>query len=202
MIASLTGILKTKTPTEVLIDVNGIGYSVTIPLSTFEKLGDIGSNVSLSTHLYVREDALQLFGFATVEERFFFKLLISVNGVGPKIAQGILSGIAVSDLKQHIARENISALTAIPGVGRKTAERLIIELRDKIGKVMAADQSSFPRQDGEEELRQEALLALTSLGYNRLVAEKALRQVLTEAKGDKLSLQTLIKRALQSTNSA
>jgi len=202
MIASLTGILKAKTPTEVLIDVNGIGYSVTIPLSTFEKIGDIGSHVTLSTHLYVREDALQLFGFATVEERFCFKLLISVNGVGPKIAQGILSGISVSDLKLHIARENISALTAIPGVGRKTAERLVIELRDKIGKVMAADQSTFPHQDGEEELRQEALLALTSLGYNRLVAEKALRQVLTETKGEKLSLQTLIKRALHSTNSA
>jgi Holliday junction DNA helicase RuvA len=108
----------------------------------------------------------------------------------------------VSDLKQHIARENISALTAIPGVGRKTAERLVIELRDKIGKVLAIDQSSFPLQDGQEELRQEALLALTSLGYNRPIAEKALRQVLTEAKGEKLSLQTLIKRALHSTNSA
>lgn len=201
MIASLTGVLKSKAPTEVLVDVNGVGYSVIIPLSTFEKLGDIETRVTLLTYLHVREDAMQLFGFSTEEERFVFRLLISVNGIGPKIAQGILSGISVSDLKLHIAKENISALTAIPGVGRKTAERLIIELRDKIGKADVAAQGTFPRQDGATELRQEALLALTSLGYNRPVAEKALRRVLNEAKGEKLSLQDLIKRALRNTSS-
>lgn len=201
MIASLTGTLKTKKPTEVLIDVNGVGFSLTIPFSTFEKLGEVETRVTLLTHLYVREDAIQLFGFATEGERFCFKLLISVNGIGPKIAQGILSGIAVADLKQHIAKEDISALTTIPGVGKKTAERLIIELRDKIGKVDVEGREVLPVQEGEDALRQEALLALTSLGYNRPVAEKALRQVLNEAKGEKLSLQNLIKRALRFTSS-
>jgi Holliday junction DNA helicase RuvA len=200
MIASLTGILKIKSPTEILLDVNGVGYAITIPLSTYEKLGDAGSEVTIQTHLHVREDALQLFGFATAEERFFFKLLIAVNGIGPKIAQGILSGITVSDLQQHIAQENLAALTAIPGVGRKTAERLIIELRDKIGKREAMTAGSATAPGAEGDFRQEALLALTSLGYNRPVAERALRQVLAETKGEHLSLQDLIKRALHSTN--
>jgi holliday junction DNA helicase RuvA len=200
MIASLTGVLKIKSPTEILIDVNGVGYSVTIPLSTYEKLGEVESKVTLLTHLHIREDAMQLFGFASADERFFFKLLITVNGIGPKIAQGILSGITVVDLKQHIARENIPALTAIPGVGRKTAERLIVELRDKIGKFDMASSGSVALQGDESDLRQEALLALTSLGYNRPIAEKALRQVLAETKGEKVSLQELIKRALRSTN--
>jgi Holliday junction DNA helicase RuvA len=200
MIASLTGILKSKNPTEILIDVNGVGYSVTIPLSTYEKLGEVGSNLTLLTHLHVREDAMQLFGFASPDERFFFKLLITVNGIGPKIAQGVLSGITVAELKQHIAHENISALTAIPGVGRKTAERLIIELRDKIGKMDTVSSGSIPLQGEDGDLRQEALLALTSLGYNRPIAEKALRQVFMETKGEKLSLQDLIKRALRTTS--
>jgi holliday junction DNA helicase RuvA len=200
MIASLTGVLKSKSPTEILIDVNGVGYAVTIPLSTYEKLGEVESKVTLLTHLHIREDAMQLFGFASPDERFFFKLLITVNGIGPKIAQGILSGITVADLKQHIAQENIPALTAIPGVGRKTAERLIIELRDKIGKIEAASLGAQSTSGDEGDLRQEALMALTSLGYNRPIAEKALRQVLAETKGEKLSLQDLIKRALRSTN--
>lgn len=197
MIASLTGVLKTKSPTELLIDVNGVGYAVTIPFSTFEKLGEVGSPITLLTHLHVREDAMQLFGFATGEERFLFKLLISVNGIGPKIAQGILSGISVADLRQHIAKENISALMAIPGVGRKTAERLVIELRDKIGKVELASTGTTCATDDHNDVRQEALLALTSLGYNRPAAEKALRQVFSESKGEQVTLQDLIKRALR-----
>ncbi|MBI3578147.1 MAG: Holliday junction branch migration protein RuvA [Ignavibacteriales bacterium] len=200
MIASLNGILKIKTPTEVLIDVQGVGYAVSIPLSTFEKLGDIGSTTTLLTHLHVREDALQLFGFAMEEERFLFKLLISVSGIGPKIAQGILSGISAVELKEHIARENVTALTAIPGVGRKTAERLIIELRDKIGKLELITSSTPTLSSQQEDARQEALLALTSLGYNRQNAEKALRQVLNETNGPTLSLQELIKKALRYTS--
>ncbi|HTY37943.1 MAG TPA: Holliday junction branch migration protein RuvA [Bacteroidota bacterium] len=199
MIASLTGVLKSKSPTEILLDVQGVGYAVTIPLSTFEKLGDTGQTITLLTHLHIREDAMQLFGFATDEERRLFKLLISVSGIGPKIAQGILSGIAVADLRAHIAGGNIGAITAIPGVGRKTAERLVVELRDKIGKTRTPGSPESPLQDGEEELRQEALLALTSLGYNRQVAEKAIRQVLTDARGEKLTLQDLIKKSLRHT---
>ena len=201
MIASLSGILKIKTPTEILVDVNGVGYGVIIPLSTFEKLGDVNSPVSLFTHLHVREDALQLYGFATEEERFLFKLLISVSGIGPKLAQGILSGISVADLKSHIAKENIAAITGIPGVGRKTAERLVIELRDKIGKLGEhVPLAAMGPAEREAEMRQEALLALTSLGYNRPVAEKAIRQVLNESAGSDISLQDLIKRALRYTS--
>jgi len=195
MIASLTGILKGKSPTEVLVDVNGVGYSLSIPLSTFSKLGDINSTVHLLTHLNVREDALQLFGFATEAERNIFRLLISINGIGPKIAQGILSGIAVQELQQHIAGGNIAALTAIPGIGKKTAERLVVELRDKIGK--GGQGVSFGAEDRNAEIRNEALLALTSLGYNRASSEKALRMALNEAAGRELSVEDLIKRALK-----
>lgn len=198
MIGSLTGTLKHKSPTEVILDVNGVGYAVIIPFSTFEKLGAPGSVVTLVTHLHVREDALLLFGFFTEEERFFFKLLISVNGIGPKIAQGILSGISVADLRQHIAKGNLSALTAIPGVGKKTAERLVVELRDKIGKIEPGGSDQASSEDGSE-LRQEALLGLTSLGYNRQQAEKAIRLVLQDAAGEKPSLQELIKKALRLT---
>lgn len=196
MIGSLTGTLKHKSPTDLILDVNGVGYAVIIPFSTFEKLGDLESRVTLLTHLHVREDALQLFGFFTEEERFLFKLLISVSGIGPKIAQGILSGISVLELRQHIANGNISALTATPGVGKKTAERLVVELRDKVGR-SSGETPGHGEPDDRSGLRQEALLALTSLGYNRQQAEKVIRQVLQETAGEKPSLQDLIKKALR-----
>jgi Holliday junction DNA helicase RuvA len=197
MIASLNGTLRAKSPTEVLVDVHGVGYAVSIPVSTFEKLGALDTPVFLFTYLHVREDTLHLFGFATEEERALFKLLLSVNGIGPKIAQGILSGIPAGELKHHIASGNIGALTSIPGVGRKTAERILIELRDKMsatsgGSGLSADQTG--------EVRAEALLALTTLGYPRASAEKAIRQVLHENKGH-LSLEELIKLALRFTTS-
>ncbi|HWP82310.1 MAG TPA: Holliday junction branch migration protein RuvA [Bacteroidota bacterium] len=198
MIASLTGILKAKSPTEALVDVNGVGYSVNIPLSTFERLDGVNSTVTLFTYLHVREDALQLFGFASEEERYAFKLLISVNGIGPKIAQGILSGMSVSELRSNIASSNIGALISIPGVGRKTAERLVVELRDKIGKFEPALSTAAA---SPAEARTEALLALTSLGYQRLTAEKAIRQALAETNGTDLSLEELIKRALRVVSS-
>lgn len=197
MIASLTGTVKFKSPTEVLIDVNGVGYSVLIPLSTFEKLGPLNSSTVLLTHLHVREDALQLFGFATEEERYLFRLLISVSGVGPKIAQGILSGISASDLKRHIATGNSAALTAIPNVGKKTAERLVVDLRDKISKAEFGGESALLPGDKREAARAEALLALTSLGYNRQAAEKAIRAALQENDGTKVAVEELIKKALR-----
>ncbi|HEY4611598.1 MAG TPA: Holliday junction branch migration protein RuvA [Bacteroidota bacterium] len=199
MISSLTGILKTKNPTEVVVDVNGVGYAVSIPLSTFERLGAQGSTVSLYTHMVVREDAMQLYGFATDEERQIFRLLMSVNGIGPKIAQGILSGISVPELKNFISGGNVASLTAIPGVGKKTAERLIIELRDKIGKLLSTELPGS-QTDHAAEIRSQALLALTSLGYQRATAEKAIRQALNEKDGTTLPLEGLIKRALQFTS--
>ena len=200
MIATLTGILKFKSPTEILVEVHGIGYTISIPLSTYEKLGDLGSSISLLTHFHVREDAMLLFGFSTEEERRLFKLLISVSGIGPKIAQSTLSGMNVEELKSHIVGGNVNALMAIPGVGRKTAERLIVELRDKAGKTLTDSEPISVIGMATASMRIEALQALTSLGYNQQIAEKAIRLVVKEAEGSTISLEELIKRALRHTN--
>ncbi|MFH0989084.1 MAG: Holliday junction branch migration protein RuvA [bacterium] len=199
MIASLTGLLRHKAPTEIIIDVQGVGYAIHIPFSTYEKLGELNSTATLLTYLQVREDAMQLYGFFTEEERFYFKLLISVSGIGPRIAQGILSGISVDDLGKHIASGNILALTAIPGVGKKTAERMIIELRDKIGKLDTVHPSTAAQTSLPSDTRYEAMLALTSLGYPKPVAEKAIRLASSESGGTEPTLQDLIKRALRHT---
>ena len=197
MIASVTGTLVSRSPTEVVLDVHGVGYSVNIPLSTYERLGEAQTTVTLLTYLHVREDTLQLYGFATEEERLLFKLLISVSGIGPRMAQGILSGISVNDLREHIAAGNIGALTTIPGVGRRTGERLVVELRDKIGKIDLGSLSSTAAASDQSRIRAETLLALTSLGYSRPVAEKALRSALEDGDGKDLSIEQLIKRALR-----
>ncbi len=197
MIASLSGILRSKTPTEILVDVNGVGYALSIPLSTYSQLGEVGTPVRVVTHLHVREDVMQLFGFATEAERQLFRQLISITGIGPKTAQGILSGISVPDLQDYILSGNIAALTAVPGVGRKTAERLVVELRDKVGKLEKAVETAGAGGDRNAEVRNEALLALTSLGYNRVTAEKAIRMALKDAGETKLAVEDLIKRSLK-----
>lgn len=197
MIASVTGTLVSRSPTEVVLDVHGVGYSVNIPLSTYERLGETQTTVTLLTYLHVREDTMQLYGFATEEERLLFKLLISVSGIGPRMAQGILSGISVNDLRDHIAAGNIGALTTIPGVGRRTGERLVVELRDKIGRIDLGALSTTTAATDQSRIRAETLLALTSLGYSRPVAEKALRSALEEGNGKELSIEQLIKRALR-----
>jgi holliday junction DNA helicase RuvA len=200
MISSLKGILKSKNPTEVLIDVNDIGYSVNIPLSTYEKLGEVGTSVFFFTHFHVREDSVQLFGFFTEEERRIFKLLISVTGIGPKIAQSILSGVNAQELMSHIGNGNADALTSIPGIGRKTAERIIVELRDKIKRISPEPESAFPGGPEGAAVRLEALQALVSLGYNQQMAEKAIRAALKGAETTTISVEELIKRALRHTN--
>ena len=197
MIASLRGTLVFKSPTEVVVDTNGVGYSLSIPLSTYTILGEVNSSVTLLTHLHVREDALQLFGFATETERSTFKLLISVSGIGPRMAQTILSGIPVPDLRQHITSGNLVALTAIPGVGKKLAERLIVELRDRVGKTETSSILSPTISDGQSQVRSEALLALTSLGYSRPIAERALLSSIKETNGKEISIEELIKAALR-----
>lgn len=197
MIASLTGVLKSKSPTEVLIDVNGVGYQVQTSVATYETLGELGSQITLLTHLHVREDALQLFGFSSEAERQMFRLLISVSGIGPRIAQGILSGIPLGDLKQHIATGNIAGLTGIPNVGRKTAERLIVELRDKVGDLREGVDISPHVRKTADDVKAETLSALISLGYNRVVAEKALRNALQDSNSGALTIEGLIKLALK-----
>jgi Holliday junction DNA helicase RuvA len=194
MIASLRGKLVRKAPTEIVIDIGGVGYAVHIPLSTYEQLGEVDTPQNLLTHLHVREDALQLYGFATEAERHMFRLLISVSGIGPRMAQGILSGASVSDLQTNIMHGNLAALTSIPGIGKKLAERLVVELREKVArKGEAGILSSGPRSGVESE----AILALISLGYSRGMAEKAVQQALKAIRGTSCSIEELIKTALR-----
>jgi Holliday junction DNA helicase RuvA len=197
VISRLSGTLVSKTPTDVVIDVHGVGYALSIPLSTYEALGETGSSATLCTHLHVREDALQLYGFATEEERELFRMLLAVTGIGPKMAQGILSGIPGIELKNHIVSGNTGALVAIPGIGRKIAERLILELRDKIGKLGPSSTLLAGASGEESRVRSEALLALVALGFQRGVAEKALRDALLESRHADASVESLIKASLR-----
>ena len=197
MISSLRGVLLSKAPTEVVVEVGGVGYSLHIPLSTFEAIGDPPSEVYLLTYLHVREDALMLYGFASAEEREMFRLLIAVNGIGPRMAQGILSGIPAGELRGHLASGNLGALTSIPGVGRKIAERLVIELREKLSRLGTLPPLAPAGSDGNAAVREEALLALTSLGYGKAAAERALRGALQELSGSELTVEVLLKAALR-----
>ena len=198
MISFLKGEIVQKSPTELVIDVNGVGYVVTIPLSTFEKLDHARGEQTILTYMHVREDAMQLYGFATEAERELFKMLISINGIGPKMAQGILSGLSVNDLRTAISQGNVTLLTSISGVGKKTAERIIIELRDKLGN--ADDQEpTIISTSVQLKARSEALIALMSLGHSRSTAEQALRKVFNESTNKDLSVEEMIRLALRHT---
>ncbi|MCF8261609.1 MAG: Holliday junction branch migration protein RuvA [Melioribacteraceae bacterium] len=194
MIASLMGKIISKEPTVVLIDVNGVGYLVHISINTFEKLPPEKSEVFLHTYLHVKEDALDLYGFLTQSEKSMFTLLISVSGVGCKSAQGILSGIQINDLKDAITGGNLSRIVAIPGIGKKTGERLILELRDKIRNIAGTDNES----PAGSQIKNDAVNALVTLGYNQRVAEKFVQAVLMD--DPQTPLELLIKQALSRLN--
>lgn len=196
MISYLKGQLAHRSPTEVVIDVNGVGYAVTVPLSTSEKLGHLSGTVTLLTYLHVREDAMQLYGFATETERELFKALIGVSGVGPKIAQGILSGMGTEQIREAIIRDNPAALTSISGVGKKTAERIVIELRDKLAKTESLAPIG-PSTSKHLRVRSEAIIALMSLGHSRQSAEQAVLKVLGESVNRDIPVEELVRRALQ-----
>ncbi|HHS14401.1 MAG TPA: Holliday junction branch migration protein RuvA [bacterium] len=190
MITYLQGTLVEKNPAYAVIDIAGVGYHVWIPLSSYQALGESGSGIQLFTHLVVREDALQIYGFATRRERSLFQLLIGISGVGPKLAQTILSGLAADQLERAVAAQDSETLTAIPGVGRKTAQRLILELKDKITLTDAGEGKSMPLSGLEEE----AVLALVSLGYPRARARKVVSEVMRkDASG---SVESIIRQAL------
>jgi holliday junction DNA helicase RuvA len=195
MIAQLTGRVVRKSPAELVVDVNGVGYSLNISLSTFESIGQAEGPVTILTYLHVREDILQLFGFATEAERELFRLLISVSGIGPKMAQGILSGLNPAQLRDAISSGNLGALTSISGVGTKTAERIMLELRNKIGRSDSIETGTVATS-AQLRTRSEALVALMSLGYSRPNAEKALQTVVREANRQDFTVEELIKRAL------
>lgn len=199
MIGFLSGKILEKEANTVIVDVAGVGYEVTIPLSTFYELGDVGSDVSLRIFTHVREDALQLFGFKTTRERDLYLKLISVQGIGAKSGITMLSGMSADEIVTAIRTNNLVRLTSIPGVGKKTAERMVIELRDKIGELStgaAASASAVAGADGQpESIFDDALSALVNLGYQRNAAEKALQDAAKD--GAEMNVQKLLRGALQ-----
>lgn len=198
MIAYLSGKLLEKQTNTAIVDVGGVGYEVSIPLSTFYELGDVGSDVSLRIYTHVREDAIQLFGFNTLRERDLYLRLISVQGIGAKSGITMLSGMSADEIILAIRTNDLARLTSIPGVGRKTAERLVIELRDKVGELSgdgtaldAASRTALPA----DAVFEDALSALVNLGYQRASAEKAIQNAAQE--GTEISVQKLLRRSLQ-----
>ena len=191
MIAFVHGKLVQKTPTSIIVKTLGVGLEIAIPLSSFEALGEVGSDVHVLTHLHVREDAMQLFGFVTEDERSLFQKLISVSGIGPRTAQGILSGISVDELKRAIVNHNIDVIKSAPGIGKKTAERLVLELKDKIEGMDQETASQLP----PSKVGEEAVLALMTLGYKQNKAQALVSQTLKT--DPSLSVEEIVKRSLR-----
>ncbi len=194
MIAHLKGKLAKKSPAETVVDVGGFGLRLLVPLSTFRRLPDEGENVSLLTHLHVKEDALDLFGFATAAERTIFRALISVSGIGPKLGLAVLSGLSPEIFHRAVVEEDLGLLTSISGIGRKTAQRMIVELKEKLSG-MDVRSIGAVAEPGHEDVG-DAVLALVSLGVNRASAREAVLKARREG-GDDLPVEELIRRALR-----
>jgi Holliday junction DNA helicase RuvA len=195
MIAHLRGHLLEKQPNRVMVDVNGVGYDVHVPLSTFYELGEPGADITLRIHTHVREDALQLYGFATRLELQIFERLLSVSGIGPKLALAVLSGIEPNELVAAIRTSNVARLTGIPGIGKKTAERIGLELKDKIASVVPDEVTAAAPVDDTEALRTDLMSALMNLGYHRPLAERAVNAAIKKAGGG--SFEATLKHALR-----
>ena len=190
MIARLSGTVLEKHPMRVVIDVGGVGYDVHVPLSSFGAVGDPGAALTLRVHTHVREDALMLYGFASALEQLVFERLIAVGGIGPKLALSVLSGLAPEELVQAIARADVARLTSIPGIGKKTAERIVLELKDKLGAVATAGLGVSPAGP-----REDLVSALLNLGYHRPLAEKAVDRALQD--GPDRGFEALLRAALK-----
>jgi len=188
MIDYLEGNLRYKSPTFIVVDVGGVGYKVNLSLSSYDLLPPEGNEIKINTYLHFREDGLALYGFLAKEERDFFLLLISISKIGPKSALRMLSRVSSSELKKAIKRGDLTTLTDIPGIGKKTAQRLILELKERIGE-------EEPLEPGKEELVKDALSALVSLGYTQNEARKAVREVISSSK-EEMDLTRVIKKAL------
>jgi Holliday junction DNA helicase RuvA len=196
VIAHLRGRILEKQPTRVVVDVAGVGYDVAVPLSTFYGLGEPGAEVALRVHTHVREDALALYGFATALELDLFNRLISISGIGPKLALAVLSGIEPPDLVAAIERGDVARLTAIPGVGKKTSERIVLELRDRLPRASPAAAASAGASPDGLIVRDDLLSALMNLGYHRPLAEKAVDAAL-KAVGREAGFELTLKQALR-----
>lgn len=196
MIAFLRGRVLEKQPTRVILDVQGVGYDVLIPLSTYYEIGDAGAELSLRVHTHVREDALQLYGFLTDLERQLFERLIAISGIGPKVAVAILSGVDARELVTAVQRADIARLTAVPGVGKKTAERLVLELKDRLSQLTLLPEDATPSVASPgDRLRGDLVSALVNLGYHRPQAEKAAEAVV--AATPDVTFEHALKRVLR-----
>jgi len=200
VIAHVEGVLREKTPTRAVVMVGGVGYELHVSLTTFSALPDAGKPVSLRVHTHVREDAIVLFGFHTDLERALFEQLIRTSGVGPKLAQAVLSGMPPRDLLAALTREDLAALRSIPGIGLKTAQRLLVDLRDRIGELAAAavadggaPAASTPASDAFEEV----VSALVNLGTQRVRAERVAREVADEFGGAETPIESWVRAALR-----
>jgi Holliday junction DNA helicase RuvA len=204
MIAHLSGTLLSKQPTSAIIDVAGVGYEVAIPVSTFYELGETGAPVQLRVYTHLSQDAIRLYGFKTTCERELFLQLISVNGVGPGLAIKLLSGMNAEEMIAAIRSNNLARLVSIPGVGRKTAERLVVDLRDKIAVLsspaleeeFAAKAATGGSASSEDAIRDDAISALANLGYQKVAAEKVVKNAIDE--GGELSVELILRRSLRS----
>jgi len=197
MITFLDGKLVSALPTQAIVDVSGVGYEVFIPLSSYDKLPAAGQSVRILTHLHVREDAHVLYGFMSAAERDLFRLLVNhVSGIGPKLGLAVLSGMSVNNFKSAVVNSDVAALAKISGLGKKTAERIVLELKDKLGVAAAWEAASATHAPTpEEEEANEAVLALIALGYKQIDAHKSVREM--QQKGEAKSAQDLVKLALK-----
>ncbi|MBI3994461.1 MAG: Holliday junction branch migration protein RuvA [Nitrospirae bacterium] len=201
MIASLTGILKQKSPHAIIVDVHGVGYEAAVPLTTFDRLPSENETVHLWTYTHVREDALQLFGFSTVDEKNVFLLLLGISGIGPKLAINILSGLPLAELVTAVQKGDIVKLSSMPGIGPKTAARLALELKEKI--LAAAPQAlttAGPVSEKDAQKIEDAVSALVNLGYKSPLAKEAVKKVLRSGNGgadQKFGIEELIKETLK-----
>jgi Holliday junction DNA helicase RuvA len=198
VITFLHGRLTHALPTQATIDVNGVGYEVLIPLSSYDKLPAAGHAIEILTHLHVREDAHTLYGFMTAAERDLFRLLVNhVSGIGPKLALAVLSGMSVNNFKTAVVNSDVTSLSKISGVGKKTAERMVLELKDKVGVAAAWEAASAAHAPTvEQEQANEAVLALIALGYKQVDAHKTVRD-LQEGEGAGKTAEELVKLALK-----
>ena len=198
MIASLRGKILEKHPNRIVVDVNGVGYEVFVPLSTFYGLGDPGSEIGVRIHTHVREDALLLYGFGTLLEQELFERLIGIGGIGPKLALAVLSGIEPMELIGAIERGDVARLTAIPGVGKKTSERIVLELKDRLPRARPAAVAAAGGAPDAPVLRDDVVSALVNLGYHRPLAEKAAEAaVKTVGSSPDASFERVLKQALR-----
>ena len=193
MIASIKGILSYKSISHIIVDVQGIGYRIMVPLSTFYELPEIGQFVQLNIHTHVREDLINLFGFINPKEKEIFQLMVSISGIGPRLAINILSGISADDLTRAISAGNAGKLISVPGVGKKTAERMIVELKDRVVKISAVETVS---EALDEPIKKDAISALINLGYKSTMAHKAVDEAFEKCE-EEITLELLLTESLK-----